>query len=97
MSPLLNPMKPVQPVVAKGSYIIKFKKGVSKKQADELYSQITGAVMPRATAVLPESFAQQLNSTLQGGDHDIIEYIEPNGQVKVSPLPGNLPNEPKKD
>ena len=148
--------KPAQHVVPKGSYIIKFKKGVTTEQADDLYKKISDAgashhtlslsfvvcvfggadcycflsdtkaaryrkssmttrvcisltvyyrentfsnhvdrasaflqttlfpspvvlfqriVMPRATAVLPESFAQQLNSTLQAGDHEIIEYI----------------------
>lgn len=38
-------------------------------------SKRRAVVLPRATAVLPESFAQQLNSTLKAGDHDIIEYI----------------------
>ncbi|GHJ85016.1 hypothetical protein NliqN6_1418 [Naganishia liquefaciens] len=87
-----------------GSYIIKFKKEVSDEEADKFYSEISkqggkveekqhgSSFLPRATAVLPESFAQQLNTSLKAGDHDMIEYIEPNGEVKVSPLPGNLPN-----
>ncbi|KAJ9110257.1 hypothetical protein QFC19_001660 [Naganishia cerealis] len=83
MSLLSKPIKPFQSAAAKGSYIIKFKKGVSQEKADKFYSEITnqgGSVQEKqhdssATAVLPESFAQQLNSTLQGGDHDIIEYI----------------------
>lgn len=35
----------------------------------------TPAVMPRITAVLPESYAASLNNTLQGGEHDVIQYM----------------------
>ncbi|KAI5452964.1 hypothetical protein NCC49_006498 [Naganishia albida] len=89
-----------------GSYIIKIKSGADakelkediKKQGGEIEDDQSGSTfLPRITAKLPESFASSLNNTLQAGDHKVIEYIEPNGEIKVSPLPGNLPNPPKRD
>lgn len=40
-----------------------------------LLARFCSIVMPRATAVIPEQFARQLNNTFTGDAHEFVEYM----------------------